>query len=143
MQLYSWLWLAVLVAFILLEALTVQLVSLWFILGAVAAFISSLLRLPFPGQLGLFLAVSVLTLAVLRPILAKKVTPKKVATNADMSIGKTAVVRVSIDNDAEQGRVYVDGLEWAARSHNGDPIEKDAKVRIEAIDGVKLIVRPL
>ena len=143
MQLYSWIWLAVLVGFILLEALTVQLVSLWFILGAAAAFVVSLLRLPFPGQLGLFLAVSVLTLVVLRPLLAKKVTPKKVPTNADMSIGKIAVVRVPIDNDLEQGRVYVDGLEWAARSKSGEPIEKDTKVLVEAIDGVKLIVKPL
>ena len=49
----------------------------------------------------------------------------------------------AIDNLQGQGRVSAMGLSWAARSENGQPIEEKQPVRILAIEGVKLIVRPL
>lgn len=51
-------------------------------------------------------------------------------------------MRIPIDNLKSQGRVYVNGLEWAAKSFNGMPIERDVKVVVRRIEGVSLIVEP-
>ncbi len=139
---FGWIWLIALVAFIILEAATVQMVAIWFIAGSVAAFIASLLGVNLTWQVIIFIAVSALSLLLLRPIAKKKLEPKIVATNADMVIGKTAVVIESIDNDEDKGRARVSGVDWTARSYYKTKIKKDTKVTVVAIDGVKLIVVP-
>ncbi len=135
-----WIWVAALVFFILVEALTSQLVSLWFIAGAAVAFAASLVDASLPVQLILFVFVSIAALFLLRPLVKQKVTSKMVPTNADMAVGRTVVVTQSIENDRAQGRVKLDSQDWAARSYDGEVILPGKKARVLAIDGVKLIV---
>ncbi len=136
----AWIWLIILVAFIVLEAVTAQLVAVWFIAGSAVGFASSLFGAPLWLQITLAVVVSIVTLIIVRPIVKKRLTPKTVATNADMSIGKTAVVTEKIDNEQGRGRVFLDGLTWTARSADGSLIAKGDKVTVFSIDGVKLIV---
>lgn len=136
----AWIWLIIIVAFIVLEASTAQLVAVWFIAGSATAFFAALFGAPVWLQITLAVVVSIAALLVVRPIVKKRLTPKTVATNADMSIGKTAVVTEKIDNEHGHGRVFLDGLSWSARSADDSIIEKDARVTVFAIDGVKLIV---
>ena len=70
------------------------------------------------------------------------VRPQKEATNADRLLGAEAVVLQAIDNVAAQGQVKVSGAVWTARS-TGEPIPAGAVVRVERIEGVKLMVAPL
>lgn len=136
-------WLLLLIAFIVLEALTAQMVSLWFIIGAAAALISSLLHAQLWLQVVLFVGISVLVLVTLRPILIKKFGSQKVATNADMVLGKTAVVISDIDNVTGKGRVAVNGLDWAAVSDSGKRIKTGTEVTVQSLSGVTLTVKPL
>lgn len=136
----SWIWLALTVIFVVVEALTSQLVSIWFVAGSVAALLLSLFEISIPFQAVAFIAVSCLVLVLFRPIIKKRAMQAAVPTNADMVIGKTAVVISEIDNDRAAGRVEIGGLDWAARSADGATIEKDAKVKVVRIEGVKLIV---
>lgn len=138
-----WVWLLVLVGLIILEAATVQLVAIWFVSGSLAAMIASMFNLSISWQLVLFVVFSGLSLLFLRPLIAGKLETRKIPTNADMVIGKTAVVIEKIDNDLAQGRVKVSGLDWTARSYDKSVIEKGSKVGVCAIDGVKLIVIPI
>ena len=62
-------------------------------------------------------------------------------TNADRYIGKTAVVVRSIDNDMAEGLVKVDNQKWTARSESGEKIPQGTRVKVVAIEGVKLLVR--
>ena len=135
-----WIWLGVIVFFVILEAVTVQLVALWFIAGAIGAFICALLSIDPLLQIGVFVVVSLLFLLLLRPMVKKRADVSNVPTNADMLIGRTAVVLLPIDNQLGTGRVAIEGENWAARSLDGIPFEKDAHVVVRAIDGVKLIV---
>ena len=81
------LWIALLIAFIVVEAATVQLVTIWFAVGAAAALISELCSAPVWLQWVIFAAVSLVALAVTRP-LVKKFSKKRVQpTNADRYIG--------------------------------------------------------
>jgi membrane protein implicated in regulation of membrane protease activity len=135
-------WLAALIAFAVLEAATVNLVSIWFIGGSLAGLITAACGGPVWLQLVLFVGVSALLLACLRPFLKKYVNPKKVATNADRNIGKTAVVTERIDNVAGTGAAKVNGVEWTARTADGSTVEVGALVTVQKIEGVKLCVVP-
>lgn len=135
-------WLAAIVVFAVLEAATAALVSIWFVVGSVAGLILALCDVGFWTQFLVFLIISALVLAVVRPIAKKYLTPKKVSTNYDRYIGSTAIVTETIDNIHSTGAVKISGVEWTARSDSGEVIHKDSLVRITAIEGVKLIVVP-
>ena len=86
------LWLALLVLFIVAEASTVTMVSIWFAAGSLAALVVALLGGKFWLQIVLFLAVSAVFLALLRPIARKHFTPRITRTNVDaMEIGRAHV----------------------------------------------------
>lgn len=136
----SWLWLAALVFFIIFEAATVQMVSVWFMIGSIAALLVSLLDCGIFLEIAVFVIVSAVSLLLLRPIAKRKLEPTAVPTNADMAIGGIGIVTETIDNDGAKGRVSINNLNWSARSNSGEFIQKGEKVRVNAIDGVKLIV---
>ena len=136
-------WIAALIFFIIVEAVTVGLASIWFAIGAVAALICALLHGPIWLQVVWFLAVSVATLILTRPLVKKYVNGRAVPTNADRNIGRTATVTERIDNLAGTGAVKVDALTWTARSVSDEQtIEAGAVVTIREIRGVKLLVEP-
>ena len=136
-------WIIAIVAFIGIEAATIQLVSIWFMGGALAGMIAAMCGLGFVWQFGLFVAVSALLLAIFRPILRKKLTPKQTRTNADRLIGREALVTEPIDDLRATGAVRVDGVLWTARSETGANIPENASVTITRIEGAKLFVRPV
>ena len=133
-------WIVLLVVFVILEALTTQLTTIWFALGAVAAIIAYMFDAATWVQWVVFTLVSLIALAVTRPFVKKITNKAKTRTNADMVIGKTAVVETTINNAQAQGTVKVNGNIWTARSEKGDIIPAGSSVVIMRIDGVKLIV---
>lgn len=137
-------WLIALVVFLIVEGLTVGLVSIWFAAGALCALLVSLFTTNFWIQMGVFLVVSGVTLAALRPLSYKYLGPKqREATNADRVIGAEGIVTEDIDNLEGKGLVMVKGAVWTARSENDNPIRKDTKVIILRIEGVKVFVEPI
>lgn len=133
-------WFGAFVVFLLIEAQTVSVVSLWFAAGALAAMVTALCGGQLWLQAVLFLAVSIVLLAALRPIVRKHFTPKLAKTNVDSVIGTVGPVVEAIDNVQSVGRVKLGGMEWAARSTTGDPIEKDALIRVDRVEGNKVFV---
>ena len=128
------------VIFAVAEGLTVQLVSIWFAIGAaVTAVAAAFTGLSPTGQFWLFLAVSAVLLVATRPLVKRG---KTVPTNADRVIGQVGIVQEGIDNDLEQGRVKVDGLSWSARTADGRPLPEGTRVRVLRIEGAKVIVEP-
>ncbi|MBQ9850931.1 MAG: NfeD family protein [Clostridia bacterium] len=134
-------WIVMLVAFVVIEALTAQLVTIWFAVGSVAALISEMLGAEVWLQWLIFVAVSAVVIVATRPLVKKITKQKALPTNADRCIGQTAVVTERIDNIEGKGAVKVNGIVWTARSENGETIELDQTVTVTKIDGVKLIVR--
>ena len=134
-------WLIVLVVMTVIEIITLGLTTVWFAGGALAAFIASLLGANIVVQVILFVVVSVLLLALTRPLAVEYLNKDRIRTNAESLIGKTAVVKQEIDNLNAQGQVSVDGHEWTARSVEEQVIPKNVQVEIVEINGVKLMVR--
>ena len=136
-------WIAAMIFFFIVEAATVGLVSIWFAFGALAALICSLMHAPVWLQIIWFLAISVITLVLTRPLAKRYVNGRAVATNADRNIGRTAVVSERIDNLAATGAVKLDGVTWTARTpEDSVTVEEGAPVIVQEIQGVKLIVVP-
>ena len=133
-------WLVLALAFGVFEAVTVQLVSIWFAAGAVAALGAYFFGASELVQLIVFVAVSAGTLILTRPFVKKYSKPGIKPTNADMMIGQSAVVTEKINNVFSSGAVKIKGIEWTARSQNDEEIPQGEIVTVEAIEGVKLIV---
>ena len=138
----AFVWFALLVFFIAVEASTVTVVSIWFAAGSVTAFVASLLKAPLWLQIVLFFVVSILLLLALRPITKKYFTPKLTKTNVDSVIGTVGIVTASVDNVAATGTIKLGAMEWSARSVSGEPIPAGTRVLVDRIEGVKLYVYP-
>ena len=134
-------WLIVIVVMAVIEIITMGLTTIWFAGGALVAFIASLLGANLLIQIILFVVVSVILLAVTRPLAVEYFNKDRTKTNVDSLVGKTAVVLQDIDNLKAQGQVSVDGQEWTARAVDDTVISKDAHVEIVKISGVKLLVK--
>ena len=138
-EITSVVWLILLVVFIAAEAATVQLVSVWFAVGALAAMVVSLLGGELWLQVVVFFILSIALLALLWPVAKKRLKPKVVATNADALVGRLCTVTEDID-PIEGGRVRLGDVTWSARSENGDRISAGARVRVLNIQGAKVFV---
>ena len=135
-------WLVLMVVFLVAEASTVTLVSLWFAADSLIAMIVSLLGGAVWLQTAAFLAVSVVLLIALRPLVRRYVTPKLTATNIDSIPGSTGLVTVAIDNVTAAGQVKLGAMVWTARSTSGAAIPEGTLVRVDRIEGVKVFVSP-
>ena len=134
------LWLIALVGFLVLEAATAQFICIWFAGGALMALIGALLKLSITVQLIVFVAFSALFLVFTKKIVDKLKTKTEEKTNADALIGQTAVVLEDISNIDDKGSVKLRGIEWSARSTDGEAIPSESYVTVKEIQGVKLIV---
>ena len=133
-------WAAILVIMSLIEASTVSLVAIWFVAGALVAFIAALFTDILWIQILLFVITAICLLVFTRPIVKKYLNSKTVPTNLDMNLGKVGIVKTTIEPDSVGGRVTVDGVDWLAISDDNSLIEEGTKVIIKEIKGAKLIV---
>lgn len=137
-------WLVLTLLFAVAEAVSVGLSSIWFALGALAALLVSLLTANVWAQIGVFVAVSLLSLILFRPLAARLLHPRNhVRTNADRVLGKTGIVTEPIDNLAARGQVKVGGQIWSARSESGQPISAGVEITVLRIEGVRVFVQPV
>ncbi|MBE6986628.1 MAG: NfeD family protein [Ruminococcaceae bacterium] len=135
-------WLAILIVALVIEANTIALVSLWFAFGALASLIAGLLGAEIWLQAVLFLGVSAVLLACLRPLVRKRLTPRITPTNVDSVVGTQGYVTADIDNVSAAGQVKLGAMYWTARSTSGEPITEGTLVRVDRIEGVKVFVSP-
>ncbi len=132
-------WLAVAAVMAVVEIASLGLITMWFVVGALVAFVANLLGFDLFVQVVVFLVVSVLCLAVLRPVFVKYRDRGK--QEEPTPVGQIAVVAEAIDNDRLVGRVETpDHMTWAARSADGMPIPAGENVVVVGQESVKLIV---
>lgn len=135
------LWLIVALGLAGAEALTGDMFLLMLSGGALAAAGSSWLTdLPIWGDGVVFLVVSVLLLALVRPALRRRLTPpKSLATGIEALEGKRALVLDHVARD--EGQIKIDGQVWTARPLNdGDEFEPGEQVTVMHIDGATAVV---
>ncbi len=135
------LWLTLAVALAVVEVLVLDLIFLMLAAGSAAALATALAGGDPWLQIGVFAAVSLLMLVVVRPTALKhlrKGTPDQL-TNADALPGRT--VEVLEDTTATTGLVKVDGEVWTARAPEGQTIPAGSSAQIDQVDGATLRVQ--
>ena len=142
MNLIPFFWLAAAVFFLVVEAFTVSMTSVWFAIGAAAALLTCLFTDSLRAQALVFIVVSALCLWAFRP-LAAKLHRKATPTNADRNLGREATVLTPVTAEVP-GRVRLDGVDWNARCVTpGDRLEPGERCRITEIHSTLLIVEPV
>lgn len=142
MNLIPFFWLAAAVFFLVVEASTVSMTSVWFAIGAAAALLTCLFTGSLRAQALVFIVVSALCLWAFRP-LAAKLHRKATPTNADRNLGREATVLTPVTAEVP-GRVRLDGVDWNARCVTpGDRLEPGARCRIAEIHSTLLLVEPV
>lgn len=131
-------WLIFIFAFLLIEGLSMNLITIWFAVGSLFAFIGTYFTNNLYIQLIIFVITTIISLVLTRPLIKKYINENIVKTNYDVIIGKVGTALTDI-NPLEKGRVKVDGKEWMATSK--EEIKKGEKVKILKIEGVKVIVK--
>jgi len=135
-------WLIAIVAFIVVEAGTFGLTSIWFAFAALIALLASLLGLDLTVQIALFVVSATIFLIFTRPFVRKYLKIGAHKTNVDAIIGQHALVTKKIESFAF-GQAKVKGQIWTAKSATDDAIEVGCEVEIIAVEGVKIIVREI
>lgn len=131
-------WFIIFIVLLIIEIFTVNLVTIWFAIGALAAIISTYFTDNLIIQISIFIVVSILMLIILKPLTKRFRNKKAVATNLDRVIGMEAIVTEEISKN-KIGEVRVDGKKWSAVADEKIPV--DTVVRVQKIEGVKLIVK--
>ena len=139
------LWIVILLIALMIEFLTVSLISIWFAFGSGVALALWACDVPLVLQVIAFFVVSIATLFLTKPYTDKRLLPKDkiIKTNVDSLIGEKAVVTIEISPLNGTGEVLLEGKMWTARAVNDETIPVSTTVIVEKIEGVKVIVTPL
>ena len=134
-------WFAIFIALIVIEALTADLLTVWFMPGAFISIILAAFEAPVAVQVSVFFGISAVMFVLSKTVLKKYIKFKRNGkTNLDLIIGEIGIVTEDIDNVAAKGTVKLKFQLWTARSLNDtDVIKAGDKVKIVALEGVKLI----
>lgn len=135
-------WTIIIVISIIVEAATINLVSIWFAFGALFAVICEQLGLSILLQIVIFTISSTIIIAATRPLAKKYLRGKITKTNLDRIIGKHCLITEKITPD-QKGEAKVNGNLWSASSLNNEIIEAGEYGEIVSIEGAHVVVRKL
>ncbi len=106
--------------------------------GAIAAALAAFFGYGIPAQIGTFVAVLMVSLALLRSRLVARLGGRGVPSRTEALVGRDGIVTHAINPMVGEGRVNVAGQDWAARSE--DAIATGTRIRVVGADGIVLEV---
>lgn len=136
-------WLIIFIVLLGIEIVTLGLTTIWFCIGAIAAFIATLFGAGYIVQAVLFVAVSMVSLVITRPIAVKYLNKDRIRTNVDEVIGKTVMITRRIADAQGIGEAVLEGETWMACSADGMTVEAGDKAEVVKVEGVKLLVKKI
>ena len=143
-MIYGWIWIAVIVLAIVIEVLTDQLVSIWFVPGAVVATILDFCDVKLLWQILVILVLAAAGIIFAKTYVEKKLRSKISKTNIEAIVGERCIVTEKIDNYAGCGQVKIKGQIWSARGVLEDDVfDEGEHLRVVAIEGVKVICKKI
>ena len=138
-------WLILMAVFLVIEAFTLGLTTVWCAAGCLVAAIMDLCGASHTAQLVAMVVVSIICFIIciiwIKPQLDKKNAESRVPTNADRLFGKEGVVIKTIDPIDGKGQVKVMGQIWSAKASRNIP--EGSRIRVMNVEGVKLFVEKM
>ncbi len=138
-------WLFLSVILLVVEAITVMLVTIWFVPPALLAMVAALFGAGLGLQLLIMLLGSILSLWICYSYRRRLNVGRyqRVETNADRLIGQVGSVVKTIGPLEARGQVRVDGELWTAVAADPDwTFAVGDRVCVREIQGVKVLVDP-
>lgn len=133
-------WLLMVAVFVAVELATTALVSIWFVVGSVAALLVGLItRLWWPQWLA-FALVSVISQQLAKPLVARLRAKRAPAMNVERNVGRVATVLTPI-GPGRQGRARLDGVDWNALCSS--PLAVGESCLVLQVEGTALVVAPM
>jgi len=135
-------WILIAVALSVGEILNLSFFLAPFAVGALAAALVSVLGLSLVPGIAVFLVVSGVAFAGLRPIAKRHLrAPPQLRTGTAALVGQTAIVVERIENHSGVGAIKLDGEVWTARGFEEDQvIEAGTRVQVLEIRGATALV---
>ncbi|MDB5097336.1 MAG: putative integral rane protein [Cyanobacteria bacterium RYN_339] len=130
-------WMILFVALVVIETYTLEFTCLSIAFGCLLAGTAAWLALPIGAQLLIAAIGSASGVALIAPVLRKRVLPQDSRTGTDLIVGSNAEVVEAIYPPA-QGKVKLDGVIWQAESDR--PLEVGAHVLVTELQGARLTV---
>jgi membrane protein implicated in regulation of membrane protease activity len=138
-----YIWLGIFLVCFLAEVMTFDLVTVWFCVGSLVCIILSLV-IPtslFWVEIIVFFVVSLICLALVRPLAQKALQRKVSRSNVDEIVGKKGKLLKDTSED-EPGEMKVEGLIWTTVPNDrSEKLLSGEDVEVVSIDGNKLRVR--
>ncbi len=134
-------WVVALIAFVVIEASTSVLVSIWFACGALAAIVATALGAGTITQIIVFVVVSAVCVFALRKYALKNIKSVDAKTNLDRIIGQDVIITQTVDNAKRTGTAVINDVEWKVTSEDSQIINEGEHALVTHIDGVKLVVK--
>ena len=130
-------WLVVVILLVVIEAMTVNLVTIWFIISGIVTMFLSFFLNDLISQLAIFVLLGILLMILTKPVIEEMKKNKEEKLNLERIIGMEGVVIKEIKKNVI-GEVKVDGKTWSAIADK--KITVDSDIVVEEIRGVKLVV---
>ena len=136
-----WIWLAVFVITVSVEAATQDFVSIWFAIGSLIA-LAICYFAPFYVEIIVFAVISLVSLILTRPLVKKFMDRTERYTNTDEFVGKKAILEKNVSK-FDAGEIKINGIVYSAilPELENDSIDAGTVVEIVALKGNKVIVR--
>ena len=136
-----WFWLAVFVIMVIIEAMTIALVSIWCGISALIMIFLSRTEMPFKWQLLIFLLISVVLMLFTRPFFVKKLKLGKNKMNTE-SIEGTKMKVIEPISQFQKGTVKAqNGVVWNAESTDEEPLASGDICIVKSVKGNTLVVQ--
>ena len=110
-------------------------------IAALVSFVLALFNASMTVQVLTFGIITTLLRIFVRPFVSRFFKTKDYASNSSALVGKVGTVLKDIDKDIAPGQIKVAGEVWSAITEENSVIQKDTLVKIEGINGVKLLVK--
>lgn len=136
-----WFWLALMILFVIIEAATFSLTTIWAALASLVMIALAKTGLPFRWQLLIFLFITIALILFTRPFAVKKLKLGKDATNVNTMEGQEVLVTKKI-SQFEKGQVKAsNGVLWTAAGEENIEIPPKSVCLVTGVQGNTLIVK--
>ena len=137
---WIWIWVAIIAASIIIELITMEMVSLWTAVGGLCALILDVIGVNLEIQLVVFFVVSIALLLSLRKLALKYLLKSTQKVGNERVFGTKARLLTEITNETP-GTIKVNGVIWSATTTDGTPLAENTIVEIVELRGNKFIVK--
>ena len=136
-----WIWLAVIVVTVVIEGITLDMVSIWFTAGAIIPLILAAVGgVGWEIQLIIFIVLSTVLILTLRKVTIRLLFKNGAKEQVNTLIGMQTKMIEDATEDT-MGKIKINDVVWSAKSENDEIIKKGELVEIIRVSGNKAIVK--